>query len=318
MSIRSEPRSFASFAAVTLFAVAALSLALPIPTLALGSEQETATLAWLGCWQPAKHVEGSPGNDRLVCVERDSDSEDLIRTLFVGDRIVARSALFAEDSRRGVRDGGCEGWESASRSTDGRRLYRRSEVSCENGERREFNTVSMIASADRWVEIQMMRFDRHREIAVREYRPVSSNTVRLSGEVPAAVRTARLAAAEALTVADVIEALEHVDPAVVEAMLQERAQGFAVNSETLLRMDDAGVPGGVIDLMVALSFPDYFSVDDGSIAPKEIARAVGYESPWCSRSSFGYGYGSCFPYGHHYFHLDQPAAVPRVRAPPTG
>lgn len=293
--------SSASLSAIRMFAVTALSLALSFPTAALDSEEETALLAWLGCWQPIDENEDdsleSPGDHRLVCIEWSDPQEALTRTLIVNNQIVAERTLYGDGSRRHVRDGDCEGWESAHRSADGRRLYQRLEMACESAKHRTLTGASMISSANRWIEIQAAHFDREREISVREYRAVSANTVRLPGEVPVAVTTARLNAREALTPDDVIEALEHVEPAVVEAMLQEREQGFSMNSQLLVRLDDAGVPSGVIDLMVALSYPNYFTVEDDIIARKS-TRVVGYPSPWCSHYAFGYR--SCYPYYPYY------------------
>ena len=76
-----------------------------------------------------------------------------------------------------------------------------------------------------------------------------------------AITAARLASTAELNVNDVIEAGAAVDPAVVEAMLVETQASFALDRRTLLQLDDSGVPAEVIDLMVALSFPDEFVVE---------------------------------------------------------
>ena len=76
-----------------------------------------------------------------------------------------------------------------------------------------------------------------------------------------AITAARLASTAELSVNDVIEAGAAVDPAVVEAMLVETQASFALDPRTLLQLDDSGVPAEVIDLMVALTFPDEFVVE---------------------------------------------------------
>ena len=324
MPTRFKAQNTASLAAVCRLAITVIALALTIPGVSTSFDEETPLLAWVGCWQPVTELEEDslrPLVDHLrVCIEQSEPSEDLMRTLIVNDHVVAEATPFGDGNRRRVQVGECEGWESSLPSADGRRFYLRSELSCENGEHRRFTGASMLASADRWIEIQTVRADREREVSVREYLAVSANTVRLPGEVPVSLLTARQAAAKALTADDVIEALQHVDSTVVEAMLKERGHGFPMNERLLMRLDDAGVPGEVIDLMLALSFPDHFTVVDDTIALKA-TRTIAYGgSPWSGCSPYAFGYGSCAPfyhnyyshhyYNHHYYdhHLDRPAA----------
>jgi hypothetical protein len=303
MSTRLDPGCAAAAAAACLFAIVALSLALTGPALAQPVEEareEAGMLAWLGCWQPvAEHEESSqesPEARQMVCLKSGDGPNSLTRTLIVDDQVVAERTLVGDGSRQLIRAGGCDGWERTLRSADGRRLYLQSETTCEGGNLRKLSGASMMVSGDRWIEIHVVRVDREREIMIREHRAVSGNTAWPPGELPTAVHTARLAATAQLTAADVIEALEHVDPAVVEAMLQESKPSFAMDSHLLLRLADAEVPDAIIDLMVALSFPEYFAVDDDTAAP-DPALYSSFWSPWFS--PYGYGYGYYPPYHYH-------------------
>jgi len=314
MSTRLDPGCAAAAAAGYLFAIVAWSLALTGLAFAQPVEEareEAGMLAWLGCWQPVVEHEDSSQElleaRQLVCLESGDGPNSLARTLVVGNQVVAERTLITDGSRQSVREGGCDGWRSALRSAGGRRLYLQSETICEGGNQRNLSGASMLVSADRWVEIQVVRVDREREITIREYRAVSANAVWLPGEPPTAVHTARLAATTRLTADDVIEALEHVDPAVVEAMLQETRPSFAMNSQLLMRLADAGVPGEIIDLMVALSFPQYFAVDDATTAPG-FALYPTYWSP--CYSAWGCGY---YWYHHYYYPHPPVGGVPRPR-----
>jgi hypothetical protein len=303
MSTRLDPECPAVAAAGRLLAIAALGVALTGPALAQPvkeAREEGGILAWLGCWQPVSEQEDgsqeSPEARQRVCVKSGDGPNSLTRILIVDDHVIAERALVADGSRQPIHAGGCDGWERTLRSAHGRRLYLQSETTCEGGNRRKLSGASMMLSGDRWVEIHVVRVDREREIMIREHRAVSDNTGWPPGELPTAVHTARLAATAPLTAADVIEALEHVDPAVVEAMLQESKPSFAMDSHLLLRLADADVPDAIIDLMVALSFPDYFAVDDDTAAP-DPALYTSFWSPWFS--PYGYGYGYYPPYYHH-------------------
>jgi hypothetical protein len=162
-----------------------------------------------------------------------------------------------------------------------------------------------MVSRDRWVDIHVLRIDSERELVIERYRPVGADIARLPGALSTAMHAPRLAAAARLTAADVIEALQVVDPAVVEAMLLESKASFGIDSDLLLRLDDAGVPGEIVDLMVALSFPEYFAVEDGTVTRQPEVYYGSYEPPWYPYYGYGYGFGYYYhhPYpnggGHH-------------------
>ena len=88
----------------------------------------------------------------------------------------------------------------------------------------------------------------------------------------------------------------------MEATLVESGSSFAIDSSLLLRLDDAGTPVPVIDLMMALSYPDYFAVEDQRAA----TPTLGYDPYWAPWF-YGYHYGF---YGHHHRHHDRPPHGP--------
>ena len=71
-------------------------------------------------------------------------------------------------------------------------------------------------------------------------------------------------------------------------MLVETGTMFALDGRTLIRLDDGGVPGEIIDMLVALSFPEDFSVRRS--APTG-GGGGGFLSSWG-----GYGYDAWYPY----------------------
>lgn len=137
-----------------------------------------------------------------------------------------------------------------------------------------------------------------------------------------AVSTARDAAGAPPEIADVVEATHALAPAVVEAWLIEEGEGFALNGHRLVGLKSEGVPGRVIDVMVALSYPRVFAINLASRRAERRAPApgyydrrpdmyaVGYGSPygcyspfaWDCYSPFGWGYYSPYlysPYGYY-------------------
>jgi hypothetical protein len=64
----------------------------------------------------------------------------------------------------------------------------------------------------------------------------------------------------------------------------------------------AAVPDEIINLMVALSFPEYFSVEGGAISRQPEVYYESYWSPWYPYYGYGYGYG----YGYYDHHRNRP------------
>jgi hypothetical protein len=170
-----------------------------------------------------------------------------------------------------------------------------SETICADDSPMNLSGASLMVSGDRWVDIHVLRIDGEREVVIRRYRPVDAEIARLPGALPTAMHSVRLAAAARLSADNVVEALRVVDPAVVEAMLLESEASFGIDSDLLLRLDDAGVPDEIVDLMVALSFPEYFAVEDGTVTRPPEVYYGSYGSPWYPYYGWGYGYG-------HYYH----------------
>ena len=302
MSIRPKPGRTAAAAIGCLFSIVALgapALGQPVAQKVLEDQDK---LAWLGCWDvmadPEDDSQKSPEERQMICVAAGDAPKVLDLTVLVNDEIVAAETIVTDASRQPISDGGCDGWKRSVLSEDRRRLYLQSEATCIDGKLRSLTGASMMVSGDRWVDIHVLRIDGERELVIQRYRPVGAGIARLPGALPTAMHTVRLAAAARLTVENVIEALRVVDPAVVEAMLLESKARFGIDSELLLRLDDAGVPDEIVDLMVALSFPEYFAVEDGTVTRQPEVYYGSYWSPWYPYYGYGYGYGYYYHHRH--------------------
>ena len=218
---------------------------------------------WLGCWSPVAAGSGA-AEAGVVCVVRNEAAGGVdIRTM-VGGEVVASRTLVADGTRREVERGGCAGWEQASWSHDGQVVYLDAELDCENGLRRYASGVIAMAAPDEWLDIQSVLVGGSRDIAVRRLRPADPEVAAahgVTGEPELAASTARIAAAEPITLDDVIDAAGAVDREVVETLLLERGSRFDLDARGLTRLADAGVPARLIDLMIGVSFPDDFVID---------------------------------------------------------
>jgi hypothetical protein len=117
-----------------------------------------------------------------------------------------------------------------------------------------------MTSGDTWLDIQVIGTGTGDRIRIRRYERVA---VRPGPGEPARAGSARVATP--LTIDDVKEASARLSPRAVEAALLEADASFDLKARHLIDLDAAGVPTGIIDLMVALSFPQRFTVQ--STAP---------------------------------------------------
>jgi hypothetical protein len=252
-------------------------------------------------------VEASP----LLCLMPGKDPSSLRLKTVVDGRVVTSETLLVDGSRRAVDDGRCLGWIRSLLSDDRRRLYVTSLTTCMSGDPRiltgtslSLSGASLFVSGGDWVDISVARVGGKRELEIRRYRIVDPDTVRLPGKIQTATPAARIAAAAPLEPDDVIEALRLLDPAIVETMLRESRSSFPLDAATLVRLDEAGVPGPIIDLMMAQSYPEYFDVEDEAVDPVDGVDPVesqpladgdygDYWAPWWAQGigQHGYGYG---------------------------
>ena len=241
-----------------------------------------------------------------------------VRTIADGDLVLVET-LLADGAQHPVEETACTGWRRSTWSGDRARLFARAELACDDRETRRVSGVGLMTSSTTWLDIQLVSSGGRGEVTVRRYRRAGESTTVDAGATPLptdvldrALTAARLASTAELSVNDVIEAGAAVHPAVVEAMLVETRASFALGRRTLLRLDDSGVPAQVIDLMVALSFPDEFVVErpPARTAVSFGSRGGGFVDPFSPygfdlwypyyASPFGYYYGWS-PYNSLYY-----------------
>jgi hypothetical protein len=279
-------------------------------------------LAYLGCWE-AVYESGAPGgtDGQLLCILPVAGEDGVDMATVEAGLIVARERVTADGLQRTDRREGCNGWESAAFSGDARRVYLRTEYACEGGLRRSSTGLLSMASPDEWLDVQVVAAGAQSAVRVIRYRAVGvdrtpEEVTAAIGDRALAIATARAVASSPLAIADVTEATTQVDGAVVEAWLLERQPRFAVDAGRLIGLADAGVPESVIDLVVALSYPNRFAVNresrEGELrtpaAGAREGRADAYAYPdyydpfyWDPFYRYSYGrYGSYHysPYGY--------------------
>ena len=228
---------------------------------------------WAGCWiltdettddadTPMARLFGMPaprtGGDApaRVCVTTDSPTT-VTMTTNMGDRPVLTETIVADGTQRPMTDSECRGWQRNEWSARGPRLFATAEVTCGNQAPRKVSGLSLMVAGPTWIEIQLIESDGQKNLRVRRYRRAPDPV----GTIGNPARRAAQGLSRRLTIADVTEAHAKVAPEALQAALIELKSGFDLKSRQLLELDRAGVSRGVIDLMVALSYPQRFVVD---------------------------------------------------------
>ncbi len=266
---------------------------------------------WLGCWAPVGA--GQEASGRMLCVlPAEGESGVELATVDSG-QVLVREHVVADGQRMNSDQGGCTGWKTAEWSSDGARLYLKSDFDCEGGLNRKSTGIFAMAPGGIWLDVQGVSANEGGGVRVIRYRSAPAPDVlrdelaRVTAQRELALSTARTAATGSVTAEDVVDASSAVDAAVVEAWLVERGQSFAVDSKQLVQLADAGVPARVIDAMVALSYPKVFAIagsDDIGMRSDQVALQPEEPRGGMVHSlmmyPYGFGYYGFSPFDYFY------------------
>jgi hypothetical protein len=292
--------------------------------------------AWLGCWQPSPaSVADLPASLPFVCVSPTNVSSAVEIATIANGAVVTHDTVDASGKQRPVEKQGCSGWQRAEWSADVRRVFLRSELSCAGGVTRTSTGILAMSPTGEWLDVQSINAGSSSGVRAMRYHGAGAASIKLPPGVidvsagrDLAVQTARAAAGTALNVGDVVEAVKRVDTAVVQTWIVQRGVRFVLNANQLVAMADAGVPGSVTDVMIGVSYPDHFALQQPSGGPMTVgnglsrrdsaqiasdylaSRCIGGPDPlWYSLDAYdpcsyrygarglGYGYGYS-PYGY--------------------
>jgi hypothetical protein len=267
---------------------------------------------WTGCWDLVTENarEGTPGptagrrDQRTappdpvrpqVCVQTTENGGAIFSTR-VGTQTPIVQTVIPDGKDRPITEEGCTGTQRAEWSADGLRLFARAEMTCKTDQGlRRVSGLALLGANGRWTDVQSVDVSGRESFRVRQYRRA----------VDSPAPTPPIAA-KVLTLEDVIEASAKVSPRALEAALVETRASFDLTSKHLLELDAAGVPASVVDLIVALSYPDRFVIE--RTASVDRAHSPIIDDPFVSGWGFGYSpwhdyYYSPFygPYSPYYY-----------------
>lgn len=249
----------ASIRTLGIGALAAAALVLPVDARQIHPWQ-----AFLGCWTPAEAVAG----DATLCFRRAGEGVEV--SSVVAGQVESVELLVADGQPRTLSSGGCEGSRSVEFSSDGRRVFTRSEIACA-GDARSSSGVMTFVAPDRWADVRSIELLGEPATWIQEYRPVDEDWfLDHAIEDPSAadrqtVQAMRARASRPIGTAEVEEATSHIAVGASEMWVAVQPSAFDLDGGEILGLADRGLPASVIDVMVAVSYPDRFVLSlDGS------------------------------------------------------
>jgi uncharacterized membrane protein YgcG len=274
--------------------------------------------AWLGCWQLVEERvrqdwEPEPAapefvatKGAVVCVTPAEQPNAVRLTTRVESQSTLEDTIVADAASHPVREPGCEGTQRAEWSSSGLRLFARTELTC-GTVRRNVSGIAMIDAAGLWTDVQVVEEDgpldsargRRETVRVRRYRRSPNESQRGARVSP-------------LVIDEVKEIAGKLPVSALEAVLLETGASFPLNSKRLEELDRAQVPSRIIDLMVALSFPNRFVIERrASSGSGGVAYGDPYDWPYYY-APFGYsafGHYDMYYYGAPYYVVVDPTPV---------
>lgn len=323
-------------AASAVAIAAGLASVAPRPVSAQAGGGDARWTAWLGCWEPraSDPTEVAP----ILCIVPVSQSSAADIVTYFDGKQMSTQRIQADGSRVPVARNGCEGWETAQWSADRRRLYLKSDVNCRGRGRTASSGMFAMSPAGEWIDVRSVTSDEVTGLSGEVYRSTRNrpSEAAVLPNLPIGVRDARAArdfAGNSIGAGEIIEATRSVEAGVVQAWLVARGVVPDLDASQLVRLADAGVPGSVTDVILALTYPRTLAMDLGPLErlrPASAEDQFGYETygrvarvnvgrdPYGAYGYPRYGYGSGYgysPYGSSYGYGRAASGLGWYRAP---
>jgi hypothetical protein len=256
---------------------------------------DTRWQPWIGCWQASQIGLGRTAP--FVCVTPTPVASAVQIATIDSGKIVARDTVYADDSQRALAKGGCSGWQRANFSADAKRVYLRSELTCGTGLKRSGTGLLSISPDGEWLDDQSMTVAGASTVRATRFHAAKVTSAEVPAEIAAAtagremlIEASRASAGAPISSGEIIEAVKQLDTAVVQTWIVQRGRKFTFDAKALMALADAGVPGSVTDVLIGVSYPEHFALQDrpatalsgGAMTPLDSARlASQYLSSRC-------------------------------------
>jgi hypothetical protein len=256
---------------------------------------------YLGCWVSMDAEE----DQGILCLV--AAGQDVEMLTIVDGGVAFSEPLVADGGTHDFERDDCQGTESARFSEDRRRLYTASMVNCDGQPPRRSTGIISMPALDEWVDVRAIETNGATTVWSQRYQRTSHSVLNQLGLAdpvarpnPFALRGGITYATAAITIDDVIDASRNVDTDAVKGWLASVEQQFeGLSAADLIRMEDAGVATAVIDVVVAVSFPEQFALNEELDRADRNRYMYGWADPFYY-PYYGYGRYGRYGYGGYY------------------
>jgi hypothetical protein len=239
---------------------------------------DTRWQPWIGSWRLISgdiNTSESPMTEQyMLTITPEENGKSIIMKGYRDKEVLSEEKIIVDNMQHPLMSDNCTGWYMYSWSKTGKRLLLKSESGCSGDLKQLISGMSIIDDTGDWLDIQLLQNGTERAVAIRRYRDVDQASVTI-GRANGVLT--RISAGENFSIDEIIELSAKVEPEVLEAALLELRKPFPIDSQQLLRLADSKVPSQIVDLMVALSFPEKFKVERTTVSSVERPMAeMGY------------------------------------------
>ncbi len=238
---------------------------------------------WIGKWTIIEDRSADRTNETnlsvIVEIRRTADNKglEIVRKIPQGPDV--KEVLVPDGTRRPVDEKNCSGWQIAQLIPEAGAIISSSEMSCKDSGSFTTSNLKMILANDQMVDILGIKTAGQTRIATRRLRFEQETTSAEDSRSRMTAMMARTAAAAPWNLNTIARLSGIVDTPVLEAALLERNVRLSITAKSLRQMEADKIPKEIIDLLVALAFPNKFDIQkNGQIALR----------PWSGSSSAGY------------------------------
>lgn len=259
---------------------------------------DTRWQPWLGCWVSEGRVPAS--NASTVCVLPTSDGLGVTMRSFDGDRELLSETIRPDGTPQHLSEKTCSGERTTQWAVRGARFFSNATVTCDGQPATKTSGISALVRPDLWLDVQVSGAKGGEQVRTRRLLRSGGTPPAPVAEQVRALRPTR-AVPEPVLPEDVIDASRQVSATTLEAWLAESGSRAAVDRRGLVRLADAKVQPRVIDLLVAMAYPQKFQVRRNSGGSGGGGGFFGgdwmddglYQGGWTYLSDvYGYGFGS--------------------------
>ena len=224
---------------------------------------DSPLLPWTGVWSitDSRSATVDPTQKSAVEIRPTSDSKGLEITRHSPRLADVSDTLIPDGTRQPVATQDCTGWRTTRWIPEGGLILESSEMTCKQTGAFATSTLKVMLAADQMAEILLVKSAGQPRVAVRRL-TFEQDLAPTPDSPPVWMATsARNKISAPWTLDTIIQLSKTIDTPLLEAAMIEKKVRPSLNSQSLKQIQGAKIPKEIIDLTVALAYPDQFHIE---------------------------------------------------------